>query len=101
MKRSIWIFFLAIVLPSIGLGWLALRSANEQQIILERRTDHVSLIIEDNGVGYDTNSVSLDDDRFGIRGMRERALLVGGIAEIESRPGEGVTVIVRIPAPTA
>ena len=38
MKRSIWIFLLAILLPSIGLGWLALRSANEQQIILERRT---------------------------------------------------------------
>lgn len=38
MKRSIWLFFLAIVLPSVGLGWLALRSANEQQIILERRT---------------------------------------------------------------
>ncbi len=38
MKRSIWIFLLAIGLPSIGLGWLALRSANEQQIILERRT---------------------------------------------------------------
>ena len=38
MKRSIWIFLLAIVLPSIGLGWLALRSANEQQIVLERRT---------------------------------------------------------------
>ncbi len=38
MKRSIWIFLVAIILPSIGLGWLALRSANEQQIILERRT---------------------------------------------------------------
>jgi len=38
VKRSIWIFLLAIILPSIGLGWLALRSANEQQIILERRT---------------------------------------------------------------
>src|SRR3954463_14933407 len=38
MKRSTWIFFLAVLLPSIGLGWLALRSANEQQIILERRT---------------------------------------------------------------
>ena len=38
MKRSIWIFFLAIVLPSIGLGWMAFRGANEQQIILERRT---------------------------------------------------------------
>jgi signal transduction histidine kinase len=38
VKRSIWIFLLAIVLPSVVLGWLALRSANEQQIILERRT---------------------------------------------------------------
>jgi signal transduction histidine kinase len=38
VKRSIWIFLLAIVLPSIGLGWLALRSANDQQIVLERRT---------------------------------------------------------------
>src|SRR3954468_24174597 len=38
MKRTTWIFFLAVLLPSIGLGWLALRSANEQQIILERRT---------------------------------------------------------------
>jgi signal transduction histidine kinase len=38
VKRSIWIFLLAIVVPSIGLGWLALRSANEQQIVLERRT---------------------------------------------------------------
>ncbi len=38
MKQSISIFLVAIVVPSIGLGWLALRSANEQQIILERRT---------------------------------------------------------------
>jgi signal transduction histidine kinase len=38
VKRSIWIFLVAIVAPSIGLGWLALRSANEQQIVLERRT---------------------------------------------------------------
>jgi signal transduction histidine kinase len=38
VKRSIWIFLAAILLPSIGLGWLALRSAGEQQIILERRT---------------------------------------------------------------
>jgi hypothetical protein len=38
VKRSIWIFLIAILLPSIGLGWLALRSAGEQQIILERRT---------------------------------------------------------------
>jgi signal transduction histidine kinase len=38
MKKSIWIFLLAVLLPSIVLGWLALRSADEQQIILEKRT---------------------------------------------------------------
>ena len=38
MKKSIWIFLLAVLLPSVVLGWLALRSAEEQKIILERRT---------------------------------------------------------------
>jgi signal transduction histidine kinase len=38
MKKSVWIFFLAVLLPSVVLGWLALRSAEEQQIILERQT---------------------------------------------------------------
>ena len=38
MKKSIWIFLLAVLLPSAILGWLALRSAEEQQIILEKRT---------------------------------------------------------------
>lgn len=38
MRNSVWIFLLAVLLPSIVLGWLALRSAEEQKIILERRT---------------------------------------------------------------
>ena len=38
MKKSIWIFLLSVLLPSAVLGWLALRSAEEQQIIFERRT---------------------------------------------------------------
>src|SRR6187455_3490343 len=38
MKKSIWIFLLAVLLPGGVLGWLALRSAGEQQIIFERRT---------------------------------------------------------------
>ena len=38
MKKSIWIFLLAVLLPSVVLGWLALRRAGEQQIVLERRT---------------------------------------------------------------
>ncbi|MEO6785352.1 MAG: hypothetical protein ABI318_04390, partial [Chthoniobacteraceae bacterium] len=38
MKKSVWIFLFAVLLPSAVLGWLALRSAGEQQIIFERRT---------------------------------------------------------------
>src|SRR5436190_17088746 len=38
MKKSVWIFLFAVLVPSVVLGWLALRSAGEQQIILERRT---------------------------------------------------------------
>ncbi|MES2570155.1 MAG: hypothetical protein V4710_08875, partial [Verrucomicrobiota bacterium] len=38
MRKNVAIFLLAVLLPSIGLGWLALRNAQEQQIILERRT---------------------------------------------------------------
>lgn len=38
MKKSVWIFLLAVFLPGAVLGWLALRGVEEQQIIFERRT---------------------------------------------------------------
>ncbi len=38
MKKSFLVLLLAVLLPSLLLGFLALRSAQEQQIILERRT---------------------------------------------------------------
>ena len=37
MKRSAVIFFVAIFLPSLVLGWLALRTASEQRILIERQ----------------------------------------------------------------
>jgi signal transduction histidine kinase len=45
--------------------------------------------VSDDGRGF-----SFDDAEggLGIAGMRERALLVGGEVEIESRPGTGATV---------
>lgn len=38
MRKSLLVLLLAILLPSLLLGWLALRSAQEQGIVLERRT---------------------------------------------------------------
>ena len=69
-------------------------------ILLEGRADAISLIIEDDGVGFDAEHVSGASGKgLGLVGIRERAALVGGTAEVESQPGEGTRVIVRIPTP--
>jgi two-component system sensor histidine kinase DegS len=36
-------------------------------------------------------------DHFGIRGILERARLVGGEGKIESKKGRGTTIVVEIP----
>ena len=39
----------------------------------------------------------VDPERFGLRGIRRRAALMGGAAEIESSPGHGTSVCVTLP----
>jgi PAS domain S-box-containing protein len=74
--------------------------AKNVSILLERRQVQVSLIVEDDGVGFDEGQAfGAINGGFGLLGMRERVLLVGGTLEIESEPGRGTTVAVRIPAP--
>jgi PAS domain S-box-containing protein len=71
--------------------------AGHVEIILERRPDHVSLIVEDDGVGFDPAGVDAERRGFGLLGMQERAALVGASLQIESAPGEGTTIFVRMP----
>jgi PAS domain S-box/PAS domain S-box/PAS domain S-box/PAS domain S-box len=74
--------------------------ASKVDILIERRADSVSLIVEDNGVGFDPAKIhGAGNGGFGLTGMRERAALASGTVVIEARPGKGVTVIARIPAP--
>lgn len=74
--------------------------ASSVSILLERRSNQVSLIVEDNGVGFDgAEAFGARRKGVGLVGMRERVTLVGGAIEIESVPGAGVTIVVRIPAP--
>ena len=56
--------------------------------------------IGDNGIGFDMDTVLRDPDKwdhFGIRGILERARLVGGEGKIESKKGRGTTIVVAIP----
>ncbi|MGQ0811590.1 MAG: histidine kinase [Nitrospiraceae bacterium] len=56
--------------------------------------------ITDNGVGFDMAAVLRDPekwDHFGIRGILERARLVGGEGTIDSRKGQGTRIVVQVP----
>ena len=66
-------------------------------IALERHADHVSLIIEDDGVGFDPSNTAISTGGVGLLGMRERAALIGADLQIESTAGRGTTVLVRVP----
>jgi two-component system sensor histidine kinase UhpB len=74
-----------------------LRHANcdEARLGLRRVERAVQLEVSDAGRGFDPGRVP---ESAGIRGMRERALLVGATLDIESRPGVGTTVRLRVPA---
>ncbi len=73
--------------------------AGRVEVILERRPDHVSLIVEDDGVGFEPGDSMMSGHGFGLMGMQERAALVGASLQIESKPGEGTTIFVRMDAP--
>jgi PAS domain S-box-containing protein len=73
--------------------------ARNATVILDRTGGRVSLIVEDDGIGFDVAPQLGLRQRFGVTGMRERALLLGGEFDIESTSGKGTTVVARIPLP--
>ena len=66
------------------------------EVLLERHAHRVVLIVSDNGDGFDPNKI-VSQGRWGLFGMHERARLIGGSVEVESTPGEGTTIYVRVP----
>jgi signal transduction histidine kinase len=74
--------------------------AKRVSLLLDRRPACVSLIVEDDGAGFDADAVMqrpVAQDKLGLLGMEERVKLVGGTFTIESTPGTGTTVFVRLP----
>jgi signal transduction histidine kinase len=74
--------------------------ARRVSVLLERRTDLASLIVEDDGKGFDAEAAlaaATTQGSLGLLGMQERAKLAGGTLEFESTPGAGATVFVRLP----
>jgi signal transduction histidine kinase len=74
--------------------------AKHVSVLLTVTDTELTLIVEDDGKGFNPTAMEKPSGGggLGLRGMNERANLLQGTFEIESRPGAGTTVFVRIPA---
>jgi signal transduction histidine kinase len=76
------------------------RGATSVSVVVEHVNAMIQLVIEDDGCGFNTGAAVEDADSrngFGLAGMRERLLSLGGELEIESSVGAGTTIFARIP----
>ena len=62
--------------------------------------DGIRLRVSDDGAGFDPSSPR-GGGGLGLVSMRERLHLVGGVIAVDSRPGGGTRIDVRVPAPAA
>ena len=72
------------------------RHANAQRVelSLQRDSDGVTLVVRDDGIGLPPEA---DQQANGIRGMRERALLVGATLSVRRLDAAGTEVVLRLP----
>lgn len=70
--------------------------ATQVNITLARHGDALWLEVRDDGQGFDV-AAATQRRSFGLLGMRERALALGGSVNISSAPGEGTVIGLTIP----
>jgi len=76
----------------------AARHAHAKRIRLAMHSedDFVELTVEDDGVGFDAEEEP-PAGHLGLANLRQRAAALGGMMTIESSPGEGTRLSIRIP----
>ena len=73
--------------------------ATQVQITLKEEKGMLTLAVVDNGRGFNTRKIE-DSECLGLAGMRERAGLIGGTLEIQSKPHKGTQVYFKLPLNT-
>ena len=66
------------------------------KVTLSREADHVRLIVEDDGAGFERGVVHLSEASFGLQGMEERVNAIQGQLEIDSNAGTGTRITVTL-----
>ncbi|PBQ33307.1 hypothetical protein CNR22_16500 [Sphingobacteriaceae bacterium] len=70
--------------------------ATQVNIQLIRHEDHLNLVIEDNGKGFDAKNVE-NLDGIGLKNIISRVHYLNGTVDFDSLPGKGTTIIVDVP----
>jgi hypothetical protein len=75
------------------------RHARAQNVLIQaaRQEGTVEIEIEDDGRGFDPATAPSDRPHYGLMGIRERAELLGGTASIDTAPGRGTRLEIRVP----
>jgi signal transduction histidine kinase len=71
--------------------------ADTVEVELDAREGVITIIVRDDGVGFDPSARAIRERRLGLTSMRERAERLGGTFRVESSPGAGTTVSVEVP----
>ena len=71
-------------------------AASSIVLVLDQEEDSIRLRVSDNGQGFNVLGVD-GSSHFGLQLMRERVELAGGLLLVDSHPGEGTTVLARLP----
>ena len=72
-------------------------SAERVSIVVTRMAERLTVIIEDDGAGFDQDAAP--GEGLGLLGMRERVQLLDGSFTIDASPGAGTTLAVELPLP--
>ncbi|CAN7534854.1 response regulator [Pseudoduganella sp. LjRoot289] len=73
--------------------------ASESAVTLRCGPQQCAVQVDDNGCGFDPARVP--PHSFGLLGMRERALSLGGLVTVDSRPGGSTRIAATLPLPPA
>lgn len=73
-----------------------IRHADAQHVSMQllQEKDRLVMEIADDGIGFETTPGM--QDRLGLKGMRERAMIAGGVFQVTSQQGHGTKVRLAI-----
>lgn len=71
--------------------------ADRTRVTVRKEGASVVAVVQDNGRGFPAQRTLMGGEGLGLMGMQERASMVGGALTLDSAPGDGTTVTVRIP----